>query len=121
MTFENTSNIRPPSPCPDTMAAPLPRILVERDIPPTRQAELGVHGWPVWKDGEGSRVVTLDADEKSYFLAGSATLTPAGGAPVMVNKGDLVTVPAGSCRWDVHAAVRRHYRSEALSPACCIV
>lgn len=98
-----------------------PAIIIERDIPAARQTELGVHGWPLWKDAEGSRTLTLDADEKSYFLAGSATLTPEGGAPVTVHKGDLVVVPAGTCHWRVHAAVRRHYRSEALSPACCII
>jgi uncharacterized cupin superfamily protein len=98
-----------------------PTIIVERDIPGARQAELGVHGWPLWKDAEGSRSLTSDAVEKSYFLAGCATLTPEGGAPVTVNKGDLVVVPAGICHWRVHAAVRRHYRSEALSPACCII
>ncbi len=100
--------------------APTP-IQVERDIPVSRQTELGVRGWPVWKDGEGTRTLSLDADEKSYFLAGSATLTPEGGAPVTVNPGDLVVVPAGNCQWEVHATVRRHYRSEALSPACCII
>ncbi len=98
-----------------------PAITVERDIPLSRQTELGVHGWPLWKDGAGSRTLTLDADEKSYFLAGSATLTPEGGEPVSVNPGDLVLIPAGKCRWDVHVTVRRHYRSEALSPACCII
>lgn len=98
-----------------------PTLTVERDIPPARQAELGVHGWPRWKDGEGSRTLTHEAVEKSYFLAGRATLTPEGGEPVTVNQGDLVVVPAGRCLWEVHAAVRRHYRSDALSPACCII
>lgn len=98
-----------------------PAILVERDIPPSRQAELGVHGWPVWKDGAGSRTLTNTAAEKSYFLAGSATLTPEGGAPITVRQGDLVTLPEGDCHWEVHATVRRHYRSDALSPACCII
>lgn len=103
------------------MTPPPPAIQVERAIPVARQTELGVPGWPVWKDNEGSRVIALDADEKSYFLAGSATLTPEGGDPVSVNPGDLVLIPAGKCRWDVHVTVRRHYRSEALSPACCII
>lgn len=98
-----------------------PAIIVERHIPLARQTELGVHGWPVWKDGEGARTLTLDADEKSYLLAGRATLTPNGGEPVTVNKGDLVVIPAGICHWEVHETVRRHYRSEALSPACCII
>lgn len=98
-----------------------PIITVERDISSARRTELGVPGWPVWKDGEGSRTLIHDDVEKSYFLSGSATLTPEGAEPVTVNKGDLVVVPAGKCHWEVHAAVRRHYRSEALSPACCII
>lgn len=97
------------------------QIIVEPAIPVPRQTELGVHGWPTWKDAVGTRSVNLDADEKSFFLAGSATLTPEGGVAVTVNAGDLVLVPAGNCTWEVHAAVRRHYRSEALSPACCII
>lgn len=99
----------------------LPALILERDISLARQTELGVHGWPVWKDSVGSRTLTHDAIEKSYFLAGRATLTPEGGEPVTVHKGDLVVVPAGRCRWEVHETVRRHYRSEALSPACCII
>lgn len=98
-----------------------PILLIERDLSTDRQTELGVHGWPVWKDGEGSRTLTCEAAEKSYFLEGSATLTPEGGEAVTVNKGDLVSVPAGKCLWEVHATVRRRYRSEALSPACCII
>ncbi|MEW5770219.1 MAG: cupin domain-containing protein [Pseudomonadota bacterium] len=96
-------------------------ILVERNIPQTRQTELGVHGWPTWKDAEGERTLSYDDAERSYFLAGRATLSIAGEAPVTVNAGDLVVIPAGQCRWQVHELVRRHYRSDALSPACCII
>lgn len=96
-------------------------FIIERSISQARQIELGVHGWPTWKDAEGERTLTYDAAEKSYFLAGSATLTPAGSEPVTVKPGDLVVIPAGTCHWQVHERVRRHYRSEALSPACCII
>ena len=96
-------------------------LIVERGIPVTRQTELGIHGWPVWKDGEGRRTLIHEAVEKSYFLAGSATLTPEGGEPVTVNTGDLVVVPAGPCQWEVHVPVRRHYRADVLTPACCII
>lgn len=96
-------------------------LIVERNISQARQTELGIHGWPTWKDAEGERVLTYDAAEKSYFLAGSATLTPEGGEPVTVNPGDMVVIPAGACLWQVHSLVRRHYRSDALSPACCII
>lgn len=100
---------------------PIMPLVVERALSPIRQAELGVHGWPTWKDAEGERRIALDAAEKSYFLAGSATLTPEGGEPITVRAGDLVEIPAGNCLWQVHVLVRRHYRSEALSPACCII
>jgi len=96
-------------------------IIVERGITPARRAELGVDGWPLWKDGQGSRTLTLDAAEKNYFLAGEVVLTMEGGEPVTVGKGDLAIIPVGTCRWEVKADVRRHYRSDALSPACCIV
>ncbi len=96
-------------------------IVIERNISRARMTELGVHGWPTWKDGVGSRTLANDAAEKSYFLAGEAILTVPGGQPVTVTQGDLVTVPAGTCLWQVLNPVRRHYRSEALSPACCII
>jgi uncharacterized cupin superfamily protein len=96
-------------------------IVVEHSITPARRAELGVDGWPLWKDGAGSRTLSLEAPEKSYFLAGEAVLTLEGGESVTVGKGDLVIIPAGNCRWDVKTDVRRHYRSDALSPACCII
>jgi uncharacterized cupin superfamily protein len=96
-------------------------IEVERKIGPARLNELGIHGWPTWKDGVGSRQLAFDATEKSYFLDGSATLSLSDGIAVLVEKGDLVTIPAGTCLWVVHQQIRRHYRSDALSPACCII
>ncbi len=96
-------------------------IIVERQISLARQTELGVQGWPTWKDSVGSRLAEYDAAEKSYFLDGSASLSMLDGTEVLVEKGDLVTVPAGQCKWDVRQTVRRHYRSDALSPACCII
>jgi uncharacterized cupin superfamily protein len=96
-------------------------ITVEKQISPARLAELGVHGWPTWKDGVGIREMVFDAAEKSYLLDGCVTLSLPDGIPVVVEKGDLVIIPAGICKWEVHKQVRRHYRSEALSPACCII
>jgi uncharacterized cupin superfamily protein len=38
-------------------------------------------------------------------------VTPEGGEPVRVGKGQLVTFPAGmSCTWDVRVPVHKHYR-----------
>jgi uncharacterized cupin superfamily protein len=96
-------------------------IVLEQQITSARLNELGVHGWPTWKDGVGTRVLSFDAAEKSYLLDGSATLSLEDGVMVDIQKGDLVIIPAGKCQWVVHSTVRRHYRSEALSPACCII
>jgi uncharacterized cupin superfamily protein len=96
-------------------------IHVERQISLARQTELGVHGWPTWKDGTGTRVLDFDAAEKSYLLDGAAKLCMEDGVSVNVEKGDLVIIPAGKCQWIVHSPIRRHYRSDALSPACCII
>ena len=39
------------------------------------------------------------------------TLTPNRGESVTFGVGDLVEFPAGmECRWNVHKAVRKHYR-----------
>jgi uncharacterized cupin superfamily protein len=96
-------------------------IVVERQITTARMTELGIHGWPTWKDGVGTRQLDYDAAEKSYLLDGAATLGMQDGVTVDIEKGDLVIIPAGKCQWVVHSQVRRHYRSEALSPACCII
>ena len=45
------------------------------------------------------------------MLEGEVTVTQEGGKPVDLRAGDLVTFPAGmNCRWEVHKAVRKHYR-----------
>ena len=45
------------------------------------------------------------------MLEGEVTVTPEGGEPVKFSAGDLVVFPAGmECKWDVHKAVRKHYR-----------
>ena len=38
-------------------------------------------------------------------------VTPDGGEPVHMGKGDLVTFPQGmSCTWEIRADVRKHYK-----------
>ena len=45
------------------------------------------------------------------MLEGEVTVTPEGGNPVRFGVGDLVVFPQGmSCKWEVHKAVRKHYR-----------
>jgi uncharacterized cupin superfamily protein len=86
------------------------RIIVETPDA-DRLARLGVDRWPVWEK-EVSEFPWEYADtETSYILEGRVIVTPAGGAPVEIAKGDLATFPAGmACTWKVVAPLRKRYR-----------
>ena len=72
---------------------------------------LGVRTWPTWTKEVSTFPWTYDEPETCYFLEGDVVVTPEGGSPVRIGKGDLVTFPAGmSCTWEVRAAVKKHYR-----------
>jgi uncharacterized cupin superfamily protein len=74
-------------------------------------AQLGVREWPIWSCGVSSFPWTYDERETCLLLEGAVTVTPDGGEPVRFVAGDLVEFSAGlRCQWDVHAAVRKHYR-----------
>ncbi|MGD1936171.1 MAG: cupin domain-containing protein [Cyanophyceae cyanobacterium] len=74
-------------------------------------SELGVFGWSVWTKEVSEFPWTYDEAETCYFLEGEVTVTPDGGEPVTVGKGQLVTFPAGmSCTWAVTQPVRKHYK-----------
>ncbi len=73
--------------------------------------ELGVTDWPIWEKEESEFPWHYDSAETCYILEGDVVVTPDGGEPVQVGKGDLVTFPKGmSCRWAVRQAIRKHYR-----------
>ncbi len=45
------------------------------------------------------------------MIEGDVTVTSDGGGPVRFGVGDLVVFPSGmSYTWEVHKAVRKHYR-----------
>jgi uncharacterized protein len=73
--------------------------------------DLGVKSWPTWTKGVSEFPWTYDEPETCYFLEGDVEVTPAGGEPVRVGQGDLVTFPAGmSCTWNIKSAVKKHYQ-----------
>ncbi len=75
-----------------------------------RLAELGVSGWGIWEKAVSVFPWTYDATETCYFLTGEVVVTPDGGKPISMGKGDLVTFPKGmSCRWDIKQAVKKHF------------
>jgi uncharacterized cupin superfamily protein len=78
-----------------------------------RLEKLGVLGWPIWAKEKSSFPWKYDSEETCYFLEGDVTVTPDGGQPARVGKGDLVTFPSGmSCTWEIHKDVKKHYRFE---------
>ena len=73
--------------------------------------DLGVFDWSIWEKEVSQFPWTYDEAETCYFLEGDVVVTPNGGAPVKMGKGDLVTFPAGmSCTWKIDRAVKKLYR-----------
>jgi uncharacterized cupin superfamily protein len=87
------------------------KIIRESKPGAERLAALGVSQWPIWTKEPSTFPWTYDSEETCYFLEGDVTVTPEGDAPVRMGAGDLVTFPEGMrCTWEVHRAVRKHYR-----------
>ena len=86
-------------------------ISVTSPCPENTIKELGIKHWPIWTCEESSFDWTYDDKETCFLLDGEVIVTPNGGDPVKFGASDLVVFPAGmSCRWDIHKAVRKHYR-----------
>lgn len=87
------------------------KIKVERHPAPARLNELGVPRWPIWTKEVSEFPWTYDSQETCYFLEGEVVVTPKGGEPVKMGKGDLVTFPPGmSCTWRISKDVKKHYK-----------
>ncbi len=86
-------------------------IKVEHKPGEARLNELGVRSWPVWTKEASEFPWSYDEQERCYFLEGDVVVTPEGGEPVQIGKGDFVTFPQGmSCTWKIRKDVRKHYR-----------
>ncbi|MBC5795187.1 MAG: cupin domain-containing protein [Sphaerospermopsis sp.] len=71
---------------------------------------LGVYKWAIWQKEVSKFPWTYDSEETCYFLEGDVVVTPDGGQPVQMGKGDLVTFTAGmSCTWEIIKDVKKHY------------
>lgn len=85
------------------------KILVEQ---PTKEKleQLGVTKWGTWGCEPSTFDWHYDEKETCYLLEGEVTVK-ADNQEVTFGKGDLVTFPQGlSCVWEVHKAVRKHYK-----------
>jgi hypothetical protein len=86
------------------------QIKVESQPTQERLNELGVSKWDIWTKEVSKFPWTYDAQETCFFLEGDVIVTPDGGQPVQMGKGDLVTFPAGmSCTWEIRSDVKKHY------------
>lgn len=89
------------------------KINIERQPEQRRLEELGVRQWPIWTKEVSTFPWSYDASETCYFLEGEVIVTPDGGEPVQMGKGDLVTFPRGmSCTWEIRQDVKKHYNFE---------
>jgi len=86
-------------------------IKIERNPAAQRLQELSVTDWPVWTKEISEFPWFYDEPETCFFLEGDVVVTPEGGEPVTVGKGDLVTFPSGmACTWTIRQDVKKHYR-----------
>ncbi len=86
-------------------------IKIERAPDNGHLEDLGVSGWATWSKEASGFPWTYDEQETCCFLEGEVIVTPDGGEPVRMGKGDLVTFPNGmSCTWKILKDVRKHYR-----------
>jgi hypothetical protein len=70
----------------------------------------GVYHWPIWEKEISTFPWSYDSQETCFFIKGDVIVTPEGGNPVHMGKGDLVTFPAGmACTWEIRKAVKKHY------------
>ena len=86
------------------------QILVEHNASPAKLDVMGVFDWPIWQKEVSTFPWKYDQQETCYLLDGEVIVTPEGGEPVKISRGDLVTFPAGmSCTWEILQDVRKHY------------
>ncbi len=89
------------------------QIVIENNPEKKILDELGVLSWPIWAKEASEFPWTYSTQETCYFIEGDVTVTPTGGDPVKLGKGDLVTFPKGmSCTWKIDKDVRKHYNFE---------
>ena len=87
------------------------QITVEARPDPERLASLGVDKWPEWEKEVSEFPWEYFEDETSYILKGRAIITPEGGEPVEISKGNPVTFRSElMCIWKIIEPMHKRYR-----------
>jgi uncharacterized cupin superfamily protein len=96
-------------------------IVVEHNPDQARLDTLGVSKWPTWSKEVSVFPWVFPEQEIAYILEGECVITPEGGQPVRIGKGDLVTFPAGmKASWEVKQPLHKHYKLDG-NALCQIV
>ena len=69
------------------------QILIEHNPSEAKLDVMGIYNWPIWKKEASTFPWTYDQQETCYILQGEVVVTPDGGEPVEIVRGDLVTFP----------------------------
>ena len=87
------------------------KITIEHNVSPAKLDAMHVDSWATWQKGVSTFDWHYDTDETCYILEGEAIVTPRDGQPVTIQRGDLVTFPAGlSCTWQItEDDMEKHY------------
>ena len=89
------------------------KILIEHNPSEAKLDVMGIYNWPIWKKEVSTFPWTYDQQETCYILQGKVIVTPDGGEPVEIVRGDLVTFPKGmSCSWEIREDIKKHYNFE---------
>jgi uncharacterized protein len=87
------------------------KIQIDRQISSTKIGQLGIKRWAIWSKEVSTFPWFYDDVEVCYFIDGDVVVTPEGGEPVEMGKGDLVTFPMGmACTWEVRSPVSKYYK-----------
>jgi len=86
------------------------QILVEKKVSSMKMEVMGVFDWAIWEKEVSEFPWTYEMTESCYFVEGEAIVTPEGGEPVHMGRGDYVIFPKGmKCTWKILDAVEKHY------------
>ena len=87
------------------------QIHCEHKPSPAKLDVLHVDHWPLWKKEVGSFLRRYDKTETCYVLHGRFVVTPEGGEPLEVRRGELISFPAVlACTWEILEPLEKHYR-----------
>lgn len=87
------------------------QVTIEAHPDAAHLTRLGVENWPEWEKETSEFPWQYVENETSYLLEGRAIITPEGGPPIEIGKGNLVTFPSELiCVWKIIEPLRKRYR-----------